>query len=197
VKDGKVIHQLRPVETYVLDQKGEPIITFDEQSTIRSAQTWRLNKDAAGVAEMSAHLGDLAKAPEGDVVIDPITIFTGEGFNSSGDIIDTYITTTDPNESYGSSYTMYLGKTSSNEMRPLIGVSNVLSEIGSDNTIHSASIELSYYGTKPTGPATSRAYKVSSSWYTNEVLVTTYQLEELLGPVVRRPLFFTDVEIIQ
>jgi len=91
VKDGKVVQKLRPVETHVLDAKGEPIVTFDEKDTIRSAQSWRLKKDAPGVAEMSANLGDLAKAKDGDVAIDPSIIFSGEGFYGGGDTYDTYI----------------------------------------------------------------------------------------------------------
>jgi len=91
VKEGKVVQKLRPVETHMLDAKGEPIVTFDEKDTIRSAQSWRLKKDAPGVAEMSANLGDLAKAKDGDVAIDPSIIFSGEGFYGGGDTYDTYI----------------------------------------------------------------------------------------------------------
>ncbi len=67
VKNDKVVHKLSPVTAYVLDSMGDPIYSFDEESAIRTNQLWQLNKDASGVAEMSACLGDLAKAPEGGV----------------------------------------------------------------------------------------------------------------------------------
>jgi hypothetical protein len=77
VKNGKVVHQLREVETYILDDQGEPV--EPEQSKgykpIRSRQQWQLRPGQPGIAEMSASLEDLASAPDGDVVIDPIINF--------------------------------------------------------------------------------------------------------------------------
>ncbi|MEW6235601.1 MAG: DNRLRE domain-containing protein [Candidatus Omnitrophota bacterium] len=75
-KNGKAIQKLRPVETYILDAKGDPI--EDRSITIQTAQQWRLSQEGAGVAEMSARLGDLADAPDGDVVIDPSMVFESQ-----------------------------------------------------------------------------------------------------------------------
>jgi hypothetical protein len=68
-KEGKVVHKLRPVETYLLDEQGEPVL--DPEQPIRSAQVWQLKHKEAGTAEMSALLEDLADLPDGDVIIDP------------------------------------------------------------------------------------------------------------------------------
>ena len=73
VREGKVIERIRPVEAFVLDENSQPIDTEDFR--IRTAQLWQLQEDGPGVAEMSVNLGDLATAPEGDLLIDPTTIF--------------------------------------------------------------------------------------------------------------------------
>lgn len=75
LRDGQVIHALRPAVSYVLDDSGLPMLK-KEAFAIRTAQLWQLFENAPGVAEISAHLGDLASAPEGDVAIDPTTTFT-------------------------------------------------------------------------------------------------------------------------
>ena len=149
VKDDKVIHKLRPVETYILDEKGEPIITFDEESIIRSAQTWRLKKDAAGVAEMSAHLGDLAKAPEGDVVIDP-----SEEFDNSDR--DTLLV--DGSGPYGSSGIVDWG----GDDRLLFGFD--VSVLPSYSEIDSSSLRFKIYQNRTAADAAFTAYKVTTSW---------------------------------
>ncbi|MEW6238819.1 MAG: hypothetical protein AB1656_25830 [Candidatus Omnitrophota bacterium] len=72
-RDGKELHKLLPVKTFLADEAGMPL---DKTApVIRSAQSWRLKRDAAGEAEMSAHLGDLAAAKDGDAVIDPSMTF--------------------------------------------------------------------------------------------------------------------------
>jgi len=73
-RDGKVVHKLRPVESYVLDDQGKRIDSGVNNS-IQTAQRWQLQQGGGGFAEMSANIGDLANAPEGDVVIDPSTTF--------------------------------------------------------------------------------------------------------------------------
>ena len=85
VKEDKVVHKLRPVETFVLGEKGEPIYPDDMKGikSIRSEQVWQLRPSRGGVAEMSANFGDLADAPDGDVVIDPSFDFQ-EGVSVNG-----------------------------------------------------------------------------------------------------------------
>jgi hypothetical protein len=168
VKDDKVIHQLRPVETYVLDQKGEPIITFDEQDAIRSAQTWRLKQDAAGVAEMSAHLGDLAQAPEGDVVIDPPIEF-GVGTGGIGSNDDSFLDDYNDSSTYGSLSYLKVGGVLTREKRALLGF-NTYSNL-SGRIITSAKLRLNLYsisGSDYTNK-TVRAHKVTDMWYESAV----------------------------
>jgi hypothetical protein len=81
-KNGSMVHKLRLVETYLLDEKGQRMdyLNHDDKPenkiNIQSAQHWKLNKEKEGEADMSANLGDLANLPEGDVVIDPSLLYT-------------------------------------------------------------------------------------------------------------------------
>ncbi len=77
VQDSKVVHKLRPVEVYALDESGERVIEPDHPA-IRTNQVWQLNRNTPGMAEMSAHVGDLANLPDGDVVIDPSMTFKSQ-----------------------------------------------------------------------------------------------------------------------
>ena len=172
VKDGKVVQKLRPVETYVLDEKGEPIVSFEKDGFIRSAQTWQLKKNASGVAEMSANLGDLVKAQDGDVVIDPSAIFTGEGFYGAGDTYDTYISQQYPSTNYGTSQYLYLDGNTNAEKRILLGFSHATTKLAG-RTILSATIGL-YPNAISGSPsnATACAYKVTHNWYMSSVTWT-------------------------
>ncbi len=73
VKEGKTIHKLRPVNVEIVDKNGKP--ADEDMGLIRTGQLWQLKENAPGIAEMSAHIGDLMDAPKGDVVIDPTTVF--------------------------------------------------------------------------------------------------------------------------
>ena len=79
VRDGEVVCSLRRVDAYPLDENGDPLESFEEPEPvpIRTAQYWKLNENAPGTAEISAHLGDLANAPYGDIAIDPSYTFYG------------------------------------------------------------------------------------------------------------------------
>ncbi len=76
-RDGQNIHSLRPVTADILDENTLQIINpkIDDFRGIVTAQLWQLSRDGTGVAEMSVSLGDLADAPEGDLLIDPSTYF--------------------------------------------------------------------------------------------------------------------------
>ncbi|MGI6455710.1 MAG: hypothetical protein ACOX5R_08850 [bacterium] len=78
VKDEKQAYSLRPVNTYILDEDNNPMRPDEIKGIkpIRSEQVWQLRQGRAGLAEMSANLGDLADAPDGDVVIDPSLEFS-------------------------------------------------------------------------------------------------------------------------
>lgn len=99
VKNGKTVQKLRVVETSILDEKGNPMESDRAANKIRTGQVWRLDRNAAGIAEMSAHLGDLAQAPEGDVDIDPSMTF-GTSWQ------DTLISNIEPNTIFGSNSTV-------------------------------------------------------------------------------------------
>jgi hypothetical protein len=168
VKDGKIVQRLRPVETYVLDEKGERLEfadPLDEKNVIHTAQLWRLQKDAPGVAEMSANLGDLANAPEGDVSIDPSEIFTGEGFYGSGDTYDSYISQQYPTTNYGTNTFLYLDGASNAEKRIIVGFSHSSTKLA-DKTILSATMGLYPMAISGTpSNASACAYKVTHNWY--------------------------------
>ena len=74
-KDGKVIHQLRPVEAYFDDREiyGKSI----DKKYLRSTQLWQLSKEAAGIAEMSVVLEDITTGDYQDLVIDPSLFIDG------------------------------------------------------------------------------------------------------------------------
>ena len=78
VRDGEVVCSLRPVEAYPLGENGDPIESIEESTQIRTAQYWKLNENAPGTAEISAHLGDLGDAPYGDIAIDPSMFFSSD-----------------------------------------------------------------------------------------------------------------------
>ena len=144
-KDGKPVHKLRPVETYVVDDEGQQIhVGQPGESRIRSAQQWTLRRNAPGLAEMSANLGDLADAPEGDVVIDPSVTFEGEGFYGGGDLTDTYICSSYSDTYYETSNYLALGLEGSTEHRILIGVQNISSKLAAAVVVNSASLYLYY-----------------------------------------------------
>ncbi|MFH1744234.1 MAG: DNRLRE domain-containing protein [bacterium] len=73
VRDGKVIEIIRPVEAFVVDTAGEILESSEIQ--FRTAQLWQLAENGPGVAETSVHLGDVANAPDGDLLIDPTATF--------------------------------------------------------------------------------------------------------------------------
>ncbi len=99
LKHDKVVHKIRPVETYVIDDQGQEIIV--DESPIRSAQWWQLRKNGPGVAEMSALLGDMADAPEGIVVMDPVMQLLDYPLK------DTCLIERDPNYSCGGDDALY------------------------------------------------------------------------------------------
>ncbi|HOE09789.1 MAG TPA: DNRLRE domain-containing protein [bacterium] len=75
VRDNQVIHEVRPVEAYLLDNEGQPV--KGQRVTLRTAQRWQLERNAPGIAEMSVILADLANLPDGDLCIDPTSTFGG------------------------------------------------------------------------------------------------------------------------
>jgi hypothetical protein len=173
-KNGKTIHKLRPVETYILDAHGQPIEFWNNdpkpgnEISIHCAQVWQLKPNQPGLAEMSARLDDLVNLPDGDVVIDPFFVFEGEGFYSSGDIIDSYINQSLPSNYYGTDTSLYVGSSSPNEKRILLGISHVRSEMGQGCKINSASVELTYK-TRGNSESTIKGYAVTKDWYCSTV----------------------------
>jgi hypothetical protein len=152
-KDGKKVHKLRLVESYIIDDSGKRI--KDYQSVIHTAQLWKLQNNKPGIAEMSVYLDDLADAPEGNLVIDPSVTY-----DTPADVNDTYIDSGYSNINYGSQTTMYLGN-SSNEQRILIGFESIIE----DKVIEEATLKL-YYTSIPSsdGDATAIAYPITNTW---------------------------------
>ncbi|HOJ60141.1 MAG TPA: DNRLRE domain-containing protein, partial [bacterium] len=136
---------------------------------IRSAQWWQLRKDGPGVAEMSALIGDMADAPEGDVVMDPSIIFTGEGFYGGGDIYDSYLDQAVPEGMYGSNSYLYLKGNVNQEQRIIMGICHSATKIAGAN-IQSATLSLytNYISGTPSN-ATACAYKNTRNWYCSSV----------------------------
>ncbi|MGI6456337.1 MAG: DNRLRE domain-containing protein [bacterium] len=159
VKEEKVVHKLRPVETYVLDENGEPIYPDEIRGIkpIRSEQVWQLRQGRAGVAEMSANIGDLADAPDGDVVIDPSLKFSAST-----------VATMDARLVVISGATYDLG--ASTELPLYSGVNDRLifacdvSSLGTDKAVVSATLKLYSSANTTTSNAQIGAYNINSTW---------------------------------
>ena len=166
MRDGRVLHTLKPTEIYFLDEMGQPKVNGID-AKFRLAQRWKLNPDTSGEAELSVHLSDIA-GEQGDLVIDPPIIFSGEGFYGGGDIYDAMISSFNPSSTYGtSSYLMLEGPSS--EIRTLVGVAHSSQKLAGKNII-SAKLEMyAYSAVNATGNETARAYKNTHGWYMSTV----------------------------
>ena len=167
VKDGKVVQKLRPVEAYVLDEKGEPILSFEEDSMIHTAQVWQLNKESAGIAEMSANLGDLADAPDGDVVIDPSMNTVLSAYD------DSTLLYSNKTGFYGSNSILYLSMTGTNSTSDRIVIKRGVSESESFFTrknILSVKLKLYLLGIDiPYSIVPLVAYNLDNNWTESQV----------------------------
>ncbi|MGC9330237.1 MAG: DNRLRE domain-containing protein, partial [Candidatus Hinthialibacter sp.] len=160
-KDGKVVHKIRPVEAYILDEKGEPILTFDEHESLRTAQAWRLNRNAPGAAEMSANLGDLADAPEGDVVIDPSMTFIQYGsFN---------VATMDAELAYESSSNLGGNTTIPLSLNDRAVLACDLAGLGYNKAVTNIQLKIYLQSKTMSGSPQIRAYNIQSGWWESSV----------------------------
>ena len=150
-RDGKVIHKMRPVVAYS-EVDGE---------AIGGKQTWQLNQDGSGHAELSVAMNQVAQLPEGDLVIDP-----------SMDIVldyqpeDTWLDYSNPTTNYGSSGIVSIER----DDRFIYGVT-VLNPVSphsdqlSGRNILSATLELSLQSVNLDGHIRKyRAYKITEAW---------------------------------
>ncbi|MBD3267113.1 DNRLRE domain-containing protein [bacterium] len=121
MRNGEVLHKLRPVDAYAIDEKGERIVfrsdgkTPDNMVRMRTAQVWQLRQNQPGIAELSVSMEDVINAPEGDLVIDPTKDFGGGYFT------DTVLNEISGENNFESSSYLELGNYYE-EKRILIGV---------------------------------------------------------------------------
>lgn len=159
-RDGKVVHKLRPVESYVLDDQGKRNDSGVNNS-IQTAQRWQLKQGGGGFAEMSANIGDLANAPEGDVVIDPSTTFD----NPAQDTL-IFQGQTSPRGS-NSTETWAFGNTSGGPMddRLLFTFNTTAAEMF-NSVITSAELEIweTWRSSQSSNPK-ARAHKITTTWF--------------------------------
>jgi hypothetical protein len=163
VKDGNIIHRLRPVETYVIDNNGNRLVgeTPEQENAIRSSQRWQLKQNASGEAEIAAHLGDILAAPEGSIVIDPsLTFGTGKACGSGYDAtIDDYR----PDYAYGAFEGLYLSNSATEEKRILAGF-DIDDDLDGKIILTSKLRLYCYYVSNSPQSRTAKAYKVTTSW---------------------------------
>gem|GEM_PF-2087562 len=163
VKDGKLVHKLRVVETYPIDENGDRV--FDNDSVIRSSQWWQLRADQTGIAEMSAHIGDLVKAPDGDVVIDPSSYFTTYGPAS--------VNTMDAELAYNSSSNLGGNSTMPIGLNDNAVFACDFSGLGYNKAVTNMRLKIYVQSYTMTGMAQVRLYNVKEAW--NESTVDWYE----------------------
>ncbi len=160
VRDGEVVCSLRPVEAYPLDENGDPIESIDESPQIRTAQYWKLNENAPGTAEISAHLGDLANAPYGDIAIDPSHSFFSNNYTE-----DSLLNENSPTTNYGSATSFTFDN---DDDRLIFGfIVNIV--ISSATIINAATLRLYMNDSNLTSDAEARAFSVTENWYESYV----------------------------
>ncbi|MBI1390745.1 MAG: DNRLRE domain-containing protein [bacterium] len=166
VRDGKVLHKMKPVEIQYLDSKGGAIDT-EQTRRVHTAQNWKLNRNAPGAAELSVYLDDVVDSPSG-LVIDPTIYFTGDAFYNGGDIYDARIDSSYPNSTYGTSSDLALRGPNS-EIRTLVGVTHIDQKVPG-NIIQSVTLSLyNYSAVNAAGNEIAYAYKVTQDWYMSSV----------------------------
>ena len=166
VRNSNVLHRLRSVETYILNEKGErmeyknDIPAPENVIMIRSEELWQLKEGKSGIAEMSGWLEDILKAPQGDVAIDPSITFQGSS------VIDTYLDAWTSTTNYSSNSLLCLGNYTS-EKRILLGV-----DIGNVGFYDVSAAVLKFYASYVPSIGTnvrSSAYKVLQNWAISSV----------------------------
>jgi hypothetical protein len=150
IKDDKVVERLRQVECYVTAENGNRLQSSAD-SAIRSSQLWQLKENGAGIAEISAVLGDIADAPIGDLVIDPSMEFAPSSR-------DTCLNSTDSTSWWGCAQALCLN----NQYRALFGFN--INALPADIAIKQAKLKLYVYANNYSSSCTACAYKVKSYW---------------------------------
>ncbi len=145
----RYIHDILKVDVIVKAALMNQIRDEVQKGNLNAEDYLTARFDIPGVAEMSANLGDLAKAPEGDVVIDP-----SEDFNNSD--LDTLLV--DGSGPYGSSGIVDWG----GDDRLLFGFD--VSVFPSYSEIDSSSLRFKIYQNRTAADAAFTAYKVTTSW---------------------------------
>ena len=161
-KNSKIVHQLRPVEIQLQDDKGNFIQpAVDEKGNdplrrIQTAQVWQLKQSGSGIAEMSVKLSDISQYQDVNVVIDPITSFVLDAV-----VRDTWINQIYPFVSYGTSSTLYMARGGSCFKRILFGFD--VSSLPNDINITNASMTLTY-SERSSSSLQFHTHKVTSDW---------------------------------
>ena len=151
VKDGQVLHSLRPAVAWVLDENGEiPREAKPLELTRRWDGSGMAKGEGTAFVEIGLSLEDLLNAPPGPIAVDPSMTFTG-----SSDVVDTLLDGATNNGTDESIY-WYDGDN--------IAIGFDVSALGTDKGIISANLSVYEWYSNLSAGVTSRAYWLTEAW---------------------------------
>ena len=151
VKNGQVLHSLRPAVAWVLDENGEiPREAEPLELTRRWDGSGMAKGEGTAFVEIGLSLEDLLNAPPGPIAVDPSMTFTG-----SSDVVDTLLDGATNNGTDESIY-WYDGDN--------IAIGFDVSALGTDKGIISANLSVYEWYSNLSAGVTSRAYWLTEAW---------------------------------